>query len=127
MSTLALYRELVPEHSAVLDGTVSVWLALAVQRHTASAWGAKYNAAMVWWAAHGIQTTPGTGAPGAPPAGAAGPIVNQRDGDLSRTYATPSSGAATPGSDADYRRTTYGQRYLDARDSRADSGPFVVF
>ena len=127
MASLELYRALIPDHTAgVLDGTVLTWLGLAIRRHDAGSFGSVYPEAMVFWAAHRIQTLPGSGAPGAPPAGAAGPLVSHRDGDLSRTYAPPSSGVVASGSDADFQRTTYGQDYLDLRDSRAATGPDLI-
>lgn len=123
--SLDLYRSLVPEHSAVLDATIETWLGVAVRRHTAAAWGAAYGDAMVAWAAHRIQRTPGSGAPGTGSSTEVGAIASQRDGDLSRSYATPASTAMTP-SDAELQTTRYGQDYLAMRDSRAASGPTFV-
>lgn len=126
MSTLELYRELIPEHSAVLDAVVSRWLAFAIRRHDAESFGAVYADAMVFYAAHRVQRQPGSGAPGAPPAGAVGALVSQRDGDLSRTYAAPGGNVATTGSDAELQTTQYGLWYLDCRDSRAAAGPTLI-
>ena len=128
MITVDLYRAIVLEHtiSVVPDATVSLWLGIAETRHTASTWGAMYTYAMCWWAAHRIATQPGYTGPGAVASGASGPLVSQKDGDLSRTYAAPASvGAADGGSDADFMRTSWGRQYLDTRNSRAESGPHV--
>lgn len=124
MTLLERYRILVPGHSAVLNPTVQAWLDLAESRHTRSAWGAVYDSAMVFWAAHGIEVTPGTGA-GSSDASAVGPVISQRDGDLSRTYAAPalSSGSTADGS---LGSTRYGQQYLDLRNSRVATAPFFV-
>lgn len=130
MITVALYRQVVPEHTEdiVSNDTVTLWLGIAVSRHTASEWGQMYSYALCWWAAHRIATQPDYTGPGAVNAGAAGPLTSQRDGDLSRTYAQPgSSGGVTDGSDADYQRTSWGRLYLDTRNSRAASAPFFVF
>lgn len=122
---LELYRQLVPAHASVLEATVSVWLGLAVQAHNISAWGAVYQQAMVWWAAHHVETIPGTGA-GSDDAAAVGPLVSQRDGDLSRSYAPPAGSVAATGADADLATTRYGQLYLRLRASRAATSPCVV-
>lgn len=122
-SSLDLYRTLVPAHSAVSDDFVETMLELATRRHTASAWGQVYPEAMVWWAAHRVQCTPGSGAGGST-ADAVGPVVSQSDGDLSRTYAQPASDSAA--SAEDLTSTRYGQAYLDLRRTRAASTATVV-
>jgi Protein of unknown function (DUF4054) len=124
VTSLELYRILVPAHSAVLEDTINVWLELAAKRHNYADWGPIYAEAMVLWAAHGIETSPGSGG-GSGGAGVVGPIISQKDGDLSRTYAYSSSSG---GSSADSRlaTTTYGQMYLDLRNSRAAIGPMFV-
>jgi hypothetical protein len=122
--SLALYRSLVPAHSSVVDGTVEVWLELAARRHTATAWGAVYPEAMVWWAAHQIERLPGSGASGGG-ASEVGVVTSQSDGDLSRTYAVPSEATAS-GPDAALNSTRYGQLYLELRNSRAASAPTRV-
>lgn len=127
MSSLALYRALVPEHAAVVDATVSTWLELAARRHTASVFGRVYPEAMVWWAAHRIQRSPGSGASSSASAEDVGTLVMQRDGDLTRQYAQPSSASSVGSSaDAELRTTRYGELYLELRDSRAGVGPTAV-
>lgn len=125
MTSLQLYRALIPGHAAVLETTILVWLELAATRHTASTWGAVYAAAMVFWAAHHIETLPGTGA-GSDAAGTVGPLISQRDGDLSRTYAQPASSSGGGSDDAALASTRYGQTYLDLRNSRAATTPSLV-
>ncbi len=99
MSSLALYRTLVPSHSAVTDATVEVWLELAARRHSAPVFGRVYAEAMVWWAAHFVELTPGTGA-GSSSSSTVGPIISQKDGDVSRTYANTTAAVYPSSADA---------------------------
>jgi uncharacterized protein DUF4054 len=128
MNTLEKYRGLIPGHVNVTPETINAWLELAALSHDPAAWGAVYEHAMILWAAHGIESSPGAGAGGAADAGAAGPLVSQRDGDLSRTYAAPSSSSSSGGSaDADdFSRTAHGRKYLALRNSRAATLPMFV-
>lgn len=107
----------------MLDGTINTWLEITIRRHTAADWGAMYPEAIVWWTAHAIETTPGTGA-GSDSAEVTGALLSQRDGDLSRTYAAP-IGPASTGSST-FGSTHYGQMYLDLLRSRAVQVPFYV-
>lgn len=123
MSTLALYRTLVPGHAAVTDPVVTTWLGLAVRRHNVTSWGGVYSEAMVFWAAHQVERSPSSGAGGGS-GSEVGPITAQSDGDLSRSYgASASSGSA---SDDALRSTRYGEMYLELRDSRAATLPMVA-
>lgn len=127
MSSLARYRILIPAHVAVSDALVSAMLELAASRHDPGSFGAVYVAAMIYWAAHRVQRTPGSGAPGAGTAVEVGAISAQSDGDLSRTYATaPAGGTGSNPTDDDLRTTRYGLEYLDLRNSRAAAGPTFV-
>lgn len=129
MSTLELYRSLIPDHAPVLDGVITARLELAAKRHDASRWGNVYAEAMVYYAAHLVEMTPGSGAPGAPSSGSVqGPLISQRDGDLSRTYAAPatSSTSTEVGTDAWLMLTSYGQQYLDLRNTREATMPRFV-
>jgi hypothetical protein len=129
MSSLALYQALIPDHAAVDPAVIEAYLVLAAQRHDASRWGpAVYPTAMVWYAAHLIETTPGSGAPGAPSSGAVqGPLISQKDGDLSRTYAAPAASSGSgEGGTAWLTLTAYGQRYLDLLNTRESSLPRFV-
>jgi len=125
MTSLELYRALVPGHAAVIDGTVSVHLELAAKRHRASAFGSVYAEAMVYWAAHSIQRTPGL-VSGGGGADEVGNITSQSDGDLSRSYGAAGGTGTVSGSDADYLTTRYGARYLDLRNSRSAVAPGIV-
>lgn len=121
MGSLDTYRALIPAHSEIPDATIDVYLGLAVQAHTASAWGNVYVEAMCFYAAHAIERTPGLGSLGA---GETGTIQSQRDGDLSRTFFV-TAGAGGQG-DRDLSTTLYGQRYLELRSKLAATGPRVL-
>jgi hypothetical protein len=127
-ATLDLYRDLVPEHVDVDSNVILAKLSAAVRRHSLAALGDVAGEAMVWYAAHLVQLQPGSGAPGAPSSGSTqGPLISQRDGDISRTYAGPSSSSGGGvGSDAWWMLTTYGSLYLDLIRSRAETAPFVA-
>lgn len=114
-----------PDHAAVDDPVIQARLDLAIRRHTAADWGAVYPEAMVWWAAHAVQTTPGTGV-GNDSAEVTGAVISQRDGDLSRTYATPTGSGSTGGGALNMGSTYYGQLYLDLKNSRAVNAPFFA-
>lgn len=64
MSSLTEYRARVPAHDGVDDTLIEQALEDAVARHSAAAFGDNYVQAMIWWAAHRIELTPGSGAPG---------------------------------------------------------------
>lgn len=124
-TSLETYRALVPGHAVVPDATVLAFLEAAAQAHGAGAWGAVYVQAMIWYAAHAIETTPGTGV-GNDSGDAVGPIVSQKDGDLSRTYAAPAGMSSGSSADMDLASTRYGQAYLRLRASRAATSPMRV-
>lgn len=124
MSSVDLYRTLIPEHASVDEAVVSTYLELSARQHTAAVFGAVYPEAMVWHAAHRIQRTPGL-VSGSGGAGEVGPLVAQRDGDLSRAYGQPAATAMSAG-DAELQTTRYGQAYLALRNSRAATGPMFA-
>jgi hypothetical protein len=104
MSSLTLYREMVPGHALVQDEIVDLWLSLAAQRHTTSTWGAVYAAAMVSWAAAHIEPLRATGAVGLTGAGCA---------------PTPANTTPAPS----VSETPYWHWYLGYRESRAAGAP----
>ncbi|MEN0065941.1 MAG: DUF4054 domain-containing protein [Myxococcota bacterium] len=121
MTSLELFRALIPAMASIPDATVMVYLELAASRHDASTLGAAYASMMVWWAAHTLARTPGLGGLTAQEAG---PLVSQRDGDLQRQYAGPSPMATDV--QAEMQSTTYGRQYLAALASRAAVSPRFV-
>ncbi|NOT72454.1 MAG: DUF4054 domain-containing protein [Hyphomicrobium sp.] len=128
MTSLELYRALIPGHVLVPDQTVELYLTLSAQQHDPLQWGAVFAQAMVWHAAHSIEKTPGSGSGSSGGAGAVGPLISQKDGDLSRTYAAPasSSSGSSGSAAADLSTTTYGARYLGLLRSRSTRLPFVA-
>lgn len=121
-TSLATYRALVPTHSSIADDTVETYLALGAKRHTATAFGVLYTEAMCFWAAHVIERTPGLGSVDA---NTSGPVTSRRAGRQAESYGgfTFDGGSL---SDQELMTTTYGQRYLDIRNSRAATAPRVV-
>lgn len=118
MSSLSLYRSRILDHASIADGTIEDYLSEAATLHpNATVWGNAYALAMVYYAAHQIERTPGLGSGTADDVGG---IASKSDGDLSVSY----GGAAATGDPDDGLQTTrYGQRYLQLRASRAAGRP----
>jgi hypothetical protein len=124
--TVALYRTLVPAHKAVSDDLIQTYLDDAVGAHNVAIFGNRYDRALIWWAAHQIERTPGLGLNG-DAASEAGAITAQSDSQegstLSRSY------AATPTrdpEDAEWATTRYGMKYLEIRNSRIARAPYAL-
>lgn len=107
MSSLALYRALIPAHAMVPDATVTVWLEQAATAHDASKWGAVYGQAMVWWVADGID-----------------PLVTA--GLVGATVTGCNSAVATTAVVATREDRPYWDRYQALLRSRAAGAPGVV-
>lgn len=88
-----------PEFSGEAEGRVSAMLEMARDFVSEDAMGDKALTALMLYTAHLLTTTAGV-------AGAAGPLVSTRVGDLSRTYAAPT------GDSSDLKSSRYGQHYL---------------
>lgn len=121
--TLALYRARIPAHAAVLDAVVETHLDDAIEAHTASGWGERYDVAMVYYAAHNIERTPGSGA-NTLTANTAGALSSSNGQGLNSSFQTHSTKS---GEDFDLRTTKYGQRYLEIRNTRAFTAPFAIY
>jgi hypothetical protein len=119
--SLALFRALVDEFSAVADATVEIFIAQAALRMDSGIWGNVYSQANVYLAAHMMKLSPSYGG-GSSAAG--GALTSQRDGDLARNYAAPPTTSSL--SDAYLLRTAYGAEFLYLRNSRSETGPMVV-
>lgn len=100
MTALEYFRLLAPEYSATLDATVNQWLSVAdLQAAETCFTDDRAEMAQALYAAHLLAlSTAG---------GAAGAVVSEREGDLSRTYATIKGGDTVLGS------TPYGQQYIE--------------
>ena len=101
MTALEYFRLLAPEYSATPDATVNQWLAVADLQATETCFTDDRAAmAQALYAAHLLALSEGGASSG-------GAIVSEREGDLSRTYATIKGGDTLLGS------TSYGQQYID--------------
>ena len=100
MTALEYFRLLAPEYSATLDATVNQWLAVAdLQAAETCFTDDRAEMAQALYAAHLLTLSVSGGVVGA--------IVSEREGDLSRTYATVKGGDTVLGS------TSYGQQYIE--------------
>ena len=123
MSTLALYRALIPGHSAVAGATVEVFLAQAVRHHTRSQWNvAHYDDAMVYYAAHKIQSTPGMSGVSDSGSSNKGPVRSERAKDTARSYGTINEGIDWTDTGT-FIKTVYGQCYWQLVCMQASTGP----
>ena len=100
MTELEYFRLLAPEFASVTDATVNSWLTMAGNLIVVGCLDAERAAmAQALYAAHLLALSTAGGAVGA--------VVSEREGDLSRTYATIKGGDTLLGS------TSYGQQYID--------------
>ena len=100
MTELEYFRLLAPEFASVPDATVNSWLTMAGNLIVVGCLDAERAAmAQALYAAH-LLTLSAAG-------GAVGAVVSEREGDLSRTYAT------IKGCDTLLGSTSYGQQYID--------------
>jgi len=100
MTALEYFRLLAPEYAATIDATVNKWLAMADLQAAETCFTDERAAmAQALYAAHLLTLSTAGGAVGA--------VVSEREGDLSRTYATIKGGDTLLGS------TSYGQQYID--------------
>ena len=100
MTELEYFRLLAPEFASVPDATVNSWLTMAGNLIVVGCLDAERAAmAQALYAAHLLTLSTAGGAVGA--------VVSEREGDLSRTYAT------IKGCDTVLGSTSYGQQYID--------------
>lgn len=113
--TVTLYRSLVPAHVGVPSAVVTTFLGLAVEEHTAAAWGAAYAQAMVWHAAAQIEPDVVAGAYPIPSA--------DGSGDICAPSGPPKDAAGNPVAIPAPEDTRYWKRYLELRVKRAAGAP----
>ena len=100
MTALEYFRLLAPEYAATIDATVNKWLSVAnLQSAETCFTDDRAEMAQALYAAHLLTLSTAGGAVGA--------VVSEREGDLSRTYATIKGGDTVLGS------TSYGQQYIE--------------
>ena len=101
MTELEYFRLLAPEYAATIDATVNKWLAMADLQAAETCFTDERAAmARALYAAHLLALSEGGSVGGCA-------IVSEREGDLSRTYATIKGGDTVLGS------TSYGQQYIE--------------
>ena len=101
MTALEYFRLLAPEYAATIDATVNKWLAMADLQAAETCFTDERAAmARALYAAHLLALSEGGSVGGCA-------IVSEREGDLSRTYATIKGGDTVLGS------TSYGQQYIE--------------
>ena len=101
MTELEYFRLLAPEYAATIDATVNKWLAMADLQAAETCFTDERAAmAKALYAAHLLALSEGGSVGGCA-------IVSEREGDLSRTYATIKGGDTVLGS------TSYGQQYIE--------------
>ena len=123
MTTIETYRALIPAHADIPPATISAFITQASSEHNAAQFGAQFTSAMVYYAAHCVEMTPGLGSRLASEVGA---VINATDGDVTRGYAQPSPGMGSDDRAAWLRSTTYGARYLAICATIAGNKPFAV-
>ena len=100
MTELEYFRLLAPEFAGVADATVNQWLSVAGNLTETGCMDTERAAmAQALYAAHLLTLSTAGGAVGA--------VVSEREGDLSRTYAT------IKGCDTVLGSTSYGQQYIE--------------
>ena len=100
MTELEYFRLLAPEFAGVADATVNQWLSVAGNLTETGCLDTERAAmAQALYAAHLLTLSTAGGAVGA--------VVSEREGDLSRTYAT------IKGCDTVLGSTSYGQQYIE--------------
>lgn len=105
----AYFLILFDEFKDVPAPKITAFIAMASRLIDARIWGDRAQDAAAYLTAHLLKSTGGIGGSG----GGAGPITSESVGSLSRSYGMVGS----PGSDQDYNRTLYGQRYIALRNS----------
>ncbi len=127
-TTLAVLQTISPTLGARADALT--WLTFSVSQHRADQWGAVFQQAMAYHAAHcmTLQARAESQAVDGSYTAPVGPLTSASAGKVSEGYG---SGAVRPGeisvSDEQYKSTFYGLQYLSLRNSRGNqAGACVV-
>ena len=122
MTSLALFRALIPAMASIADAVVEQYLETASCRLSAVAFGIKWQEASVWLAAHIMfRVVPGAG--GVVP-GTTGAVSALKTGDESISFSV--SAATGTAVDADLAGTAYGAQFLALRNTRAASAATFI-
>lgn len=129
-----LLRQLYPQYAG--SEQVELHLGIAATLHTAAAWGAAYQLAMVHYAAHTLMIADADaaavreGGNAAASSGLAAGLRSVTTGGMSESYATPTgseaAGLGLDAGDAELLRTSAGRAYLRIRRTRAAAAPQLV-
>ncbi len=132
MTTVALYRILIPGHAealhpAITDVVVETFIEFATRRLASGAFGQLYQEALVYWVAHCIQVSPGfvTGEDAVSPM-EVGPLTQVKDDTFQRGYGQVNIDPSVSHTDQALMNTWYGRKYLDIRNSRTSTMPQAV-
>jgi hypothetical protein len=103
------------EFASLTDGAIQPFIDEATREINATVFGARYDDAVKYLAAHLLTTMRGGSK------SASGAVISETAGPLSRSYAAPSATVTTD----ELSSTTYGRRYADIRRQCA-GGPQVL-
>lgn len=106
---VALYQRLIPGHSGIDPTLLASWLTYAVARHDGGTFGAVHDEAMCWYVAAFLHPLVQQGLIGVLSTGACGPAVLGKKEQPAKVEDNP-----------------FWMLYIDARDSRSESGPGIV-
>ncbi len=124
-TTRDLLRILCPDVAGETDDRIDTFLTVAAVRLDAPCFGALFEQATIYLAAHLLLRNPAGGTGGAAVGGlGGGPVSSRKTGDEAISFGSP---AAATGSvalgDADLLETHYGKQFLAIRDTRACAAP----
>ena len=105
-----IIRMIGDEFCDVSDEKVEFFISLALKRVCPAFWGSCFNQALAYLAMH-MMKVQGQAAGDCTQTGAAGPLLLERAGEVTRQYA-PTVGKTARG-DAGFVTTIYGRTYLD--------------
>ena len=120
--SLSLLKAVAPEFDVGDDSEderLALFLGMATRRLDRSAWGAVYEDAQVYLAAHLLTLSARSSTAGA----GAGAITGMSTGDFSMSFAPVMT---RPGADAELATTVYGQQFLALRSTRAAGAPRLI-
>lgn len=121
---LAVFRVLAPEFSATSDATVNALTGVLADTLTASVFGGQISSAVARLAAHELTLQARDAASSAGARGV-GAVASVGSGDLSISFAGPSSPSFSS-EDDELRQTRHGLAFLRIRDSRDGTGLMFV-
>ncbi len=109
----AYIQMLFPEFAAVDPSRITAFLGIAQTSMNVAVWGNAYDPGLAYLTAHLLKKSgPGGGVQGG--TSTAGPLTQERVGELSRSYGAVDLGSASA-ADALLATTSYGMEYLRLR------------